>query len=1499
MAAAPPSPRPGPPTAHRDGGYAPVSIFLDTDLGTRLVLGVAPDATIRGLKSLVDAEHAAAFPDLGPVAVKSFQVRQKGALYHLSDSLTVTGAFTKIKGRCFLHAKMTRCCQNDGRRSSAGHVGNHVQKHVPELPAMTSEIASDVLPRMLEGGDAAALNDVRAHDALPSLPQLNTEIKKNGAVGLASDAEAGSDPVIKKAKSYSSQIEQANQTEGAYISSTSMENAGKPSDQSNTSHDMEKVHARKEGILHGDGDHDVGGGVSDNMEVRIQEQMLEEIHATDNLSQGKEHKKSRTDSFDTSAPDPPRIANESDAEYLTKSSRAPLEAGTTSHRETLNTSFRQEVQDTLHQDTTENTSTVGKKKERKKRQLAPSKAPAQETSEHSDGAKELSKSTGDVYEVELTGRDDIAVKSSGLALSSSGLNDENHGGKLVQVINGAQASTDLISEQGKFDHALKECRNPSIRDAINSAGEVVASEGGNPKGSINPWNGGEKHEQRKQHDEGSHDEGVAEISNMEKDGKITDALENRQTNDAASQLKKRKKAKKASSVDFASVDTAHEKEMHGYREHATRTDTVSTEKEIVHDPSTQRSTNNVHQVDSDMMMHVYREHATRTDTVSTEREIVHDPSTQRSTDNPSTEREKHEQIKQHDERSHDEGVAEISNMEKDGKSTDALEKRQINDDASQLKKRKKAKKSSSVDFASVDTAHEKEMSGYGEHATRRDTVSTEREIVHDPSAQRSTNNVHQGDSNMMENPNGDGKKKKRRRRHSEYSKGVDPSQDLTKSSEFGTTESSMHFRGGAPLDAKQTSPDGIEGATVIDNKELGENLAAKNVIDEVLADLRSKDSSSKNLDEDTLTGQTHLGSNKNALELPESTVDKVSVTAALPPKYPAAVHSDALASSPRLKKSKEENLKVHSNSVPEDANRKLNESDSFRFSDKTSDPKDILTGDVVAQADDKPKATKRRRKKVSLIQVPADNGKTLDEQVSQFDALCLKGENVTQANLFRGNSVVDTPLSTVGKVEQKSRSSKTRTATVQETHCSTPGLDSHLAKDSQNEYVTNVTGSHNNENTAGAATEMPGVHKDVMALKSASPNVQKPKKRSSKFERQSLDSSLEHGSRADLGNLRSEKSLISPKNSADATEPNCVSVVRPASDAINFIDHFGSSKINDSSVSVEHKQNNEDETLKEVKNKKKNKIKQGTGSIEPNDVLESLPTGKTSLIGHLGTSKAIVPFAAENMNSEDDNEKNGKEKKRKRKANMEKPVAEKESLNFDNQGTEKTNMEDATLEKKLDQNGVDDQSKMLTDEDHAHMSKDARKSTSKVKPHGKSKNESIKGRATSNPKPVRNLVKDFSTSPLVSSDSTEGTPQNANRYRVAIRKVPIKRYEQTSDKSKKENRKVGSGAIFNDANSEGSDDELDTKKVKSVMEASPDSSATSGDSGISSAAYDESDPDDDGNMSLSQKSLRDGLDIGSILRGSSSYKMVRKRQSELFDDDTEVPDSQPADGPWD
>lgn len=63
---------------------------------------------------------------------------------------------------------------------------------------------------------------------------------------------------------------------------------------------------------------------------------------------------------------------------------------------------------------------------------------------------------------------------------------------------------------------------------------------------------------------------------------------------------------------------------------------------------------------------------------------------------------------------------------------------------------------------------------------------------------------------------------------------------------------------------------------------------------------------------------------------------------------------------------------------------------------------------------------------------------------------------------------------------------------------------------------------------------------------------------------------------------------------------------------------------------------------------------------------------------------------------------------------------------------------------------------------------------------------------------------------------------------LAARKVPRKRYEQTSGKSKKDK---GTGTIFNDASSDGSDDELGIGSEKAAIETSSDDASSSADSG--------------------------------------------------------------------
>ncbi|KAK3144443.1 hypothetical protein QOZ80_4AG0313140 [Eleusine coracana subsp. coracana] len=1266
--AAPPSPRP--PTAQSDGGGAPLSVFLVTDLGTNLAMLVAPDTSIRSLKSQVAAEHIAAFPDHGPVTVNSLQVRRRDTLFHLSESMTVMSAFTRVKGGCFLHAKITEarvgmhCCQGtpeiDGRKTSGGHAGMHVERHARELLAATPHVANDGLTHGLGGGDATAeLNNVHARDAVlynvlaPPSSLLDTKTKNEAS--LASDVDID-----------------------------------KSSKQTNVCHVVEAD--AMDYFLHGDRDHDVDGNA--NKQIKMKEEMLGQI---------------------------------------------------------------------------ENLSIVGKKKKKKKRLSAPSEAVSgQEAAKLPTVTVGLTKSGADAYEVDMISGDGSTARSSVL-LSSLEPNDESQGGKQVQFVNNVQASTDLTSEQENLGHMHNGDRNPSIRDAINSAAEVPVI--------------GER---------------IAEASNGACDGA-----------------------------------------------------------------------------------------------------------------------EEHEETKQHkyNGSSHDADVAETSNMKKGGKSIDALEERPTNDNISREKKRKKVKKVNIVDMASIDIGGDQQILGHTEDAGKTDKVYTEREILHGLSVGPVSDNVQQGDSNVIGNQNGHGTRKKKRRHHSGSLKGVDPNQDQ-KSSEHVMNGRSIQHTNSAPLDAKQTTQ-GSVGAIVSDSK-FGENLdkAAANMINEVLADLKSRDSLSKELSEDLVTGQIHLDGNPNALEFPASTGNKADDHAALPLKYPDAIHSDTPARSCSHKKPKGKQSKVlptminssqHSCGMPqEDADTKLKESDTLRCPGKASDLKDIFTGDYVVQADDKTKSTKRQSKKVK--KVPTGNGKTtqsLDEQVNQVAREDIEGGNAAiQADLVRAGSVINTPMGTVTKVQHKGkRTFETQASKMQET-----SHFANAAQDSHDENAIGITGTHDNKNSSGHPTESPAVQEDAATLKSSSPSARKKRKKPLKTGLQSQNSAMEHDSNSDLLHCNAKKGLVSAKNSA---QPNHCITAHTESDKINFLDHFSLGEMNDRLISAENIQNNEAEIM-EAKNTK------NTCSTEPNDLLESLPPAeKTSLTDHFGTIEVVVPSTkAENMNREYDNVNSGKEKrKRKRKPNSEGPATDKENLDADHRctgigtqdsldsvvqngrvgqdnGNENNNkvthnvsvMEqepqdaalDHTVEKKLHQGDVDSQNDSPINKDDANESKELRKSASQEKPH--------------------NLVKSFAMSPAASSDSTEATPQIAKRSRRAVRKVSKQRYEEANVKFKEESRKVGSGALFNDAISEEPNDVKDIKGEKAALGTSLDNSSASVNSGISSMAYDESDvPDDDEALSLSQKNLRD-LDIGSILRGSRSYKKAKQKQAELLDDDTEVPDSQPTDG---
>ena len=492
---------------------------------------------------------------------------------------------------------------------------------------------------------------------------------------------------------------------------------------------------------------------------------------------------------------------------------------------------------------------------------------------------------------------------------------------------------------------------------------------------------------------------------------------------------------------------------------------------------------------------------------------------------------------------------------------------------------------------------------------------------------------------------------------------------------------------------------------------------------------------------------------------------------------------------------------------------------------------------------------------------------SLGEQVGHVPAEELKGENYAKAELFQGGSAVDAPIST-GQILQKKtkRSSKAQAPKIEEVEHSTHGHENQFAKDNQEKYVTDICGTHNNENAVGALAESPVVHKDGTTVTCDKPNARKARKKSAKTELRRQDTNLDHGADADFMNSRSQQ-----RADPEAVEPNDYVPVQPDNAKINFIDHFSPSATNGPSVSAK----NNDETLKEVKGKNESKRKADTqsqhaGSIEPNDVPEShVHTDKTSLADHFGTDNVGMPsISAENMNKEDGNVKKAKgKKKNKLKPDLIKP----ESLNPNggNQDTvnrtqdlmhsdvQKGRMEqgnakqsndnviqndsmlqqeteyathDSTLERKAPQSmvGVDSPTNFPIEKDHASVSKEQRNSISQTKPHAKTRKHdgSTDGRTSTNPNVVSNVVQSFPMSPQASNESTYGTPA-VKQFRVAVRKVPRKN-EQAKDKPKNDISKRRTGGIFGDNISESSDEVLNTMSEKAAIANSLSTSADTG-----------------------------------------------------------------------
>ncbi|CAL1379182.1 unnamed protein product [Linum trigynum] len=81
-------------------GCAPASfktVFIDTNLDTRLALMISSSVTVADLKKKIMDEHPLCFPKLGEIKVDGLKVERRGFYYHLAESMLVTNAFDGLK----------------------------------------------------------------------------------------------------------------------------------------------------------------------------------------------------------------------------------------------------------------------------------------------------------------------------------------------------------------------------------------------------------------------------------------------------------------------------------------------------------------------------------------------------------------------------------------------------------------------------------------------------------------------------------------------------------------------------------------------------------------------------------------------------------------------------------------------------------------------------------------------------------------------------------------------------------------------------------------------------------------------------------------------------------------------------------------------------------------------------------------------------------------------------------------------------------------------------------------------------------------------------------------------------------------------------------------------------------------------------------------------------------------------------------------------------------
>ncbi|KAK4254641.1 hypothetical protein QN277_009994 [Acacia crassicarpa] len=101
-----------------------VSVFADTNLGTRIALNVPEDITAGAFKRDFERVHFMCLPNSGKIQVNGLMVKRKLCFYYLPDSLPLKYVFHGMRSAWFLHVE-------------ASHSKNFCVLHLPE-PAPTN-----------------------------------------------------------------------------------------------------------------------------------------------------------------------------------------------------------------------------------------------------------------------------------------------------------------------------------------------------------------------------------------------------------------------------------------------------------------------------------------------------------------------------------------------------------------------------------------------------------------------------------------------------------------------------------------------------------------------------------------------------------------------------------------------------------------------------------------------------------------------------------------------------------------------------------------------------------------------------------------------------------------------------------------------------------------------------------------------------------------------------------------------------------------------------------------------------------------------------------------------------------------------------------------------------------------------------------------------------------------------------------------------------------------